>query len=368
LFAHPLSLEGDVLMNRLYKKQTRGFTLIELLVVIAIIAILIAMLLPAVQKARDAARRSACQNNLKQLALALHNYHDNHLVFPPGELTSSYSGGLTSTGLRYAYATEGTQLIGNGRHGTSWMFHILPQIDRAVDYKTWNFKRNVYGNGVRLLASDNFNNTVFTPTQTDIPAFYCPARRSNMDLGKYSRLTRVNQNFTKGGNDYAGCIGSGIAFNTTSAGLKGATWALTPAQSSNQPIQPTAFGPPGIMMTPHPFDIGIFSVNSSTAMRDISDGTTNVILIGEAFRTTTAPATIDGLFSRDGWAWGGAATLFSTRIGPNKGTYISGSGSEHVGIAQFALADGSARAISENIDAIVFANLGNRANGIPVSK
>ncbi len=70
------------------QQRVRGFTLIELLVVIAIIAILIALLLPAVQQAREAARRSTCKNNLKQLAIALHNYHETHNVFPPAKLGS----------------------------------------------------------------------------------------------------------------------------------------------------------------------------------------------------------------------------------------------------------------------------------------
>ena len=73
-------------MKALFLKRRQGFTLIELLVVIAIIAILIALLLPAVQKAREAARRSSCKNNLKQIGLALHNYHDTFRTFPPATI------------------------------------------------------------------------------------------------------------------------------------------------------------------------------------------------------------------------------------------------------------------------------------------
>ena len=97
-------------------RKHRGFTLIELLVVIAIIAILIALLLPAVQQAREAARRTQCKNNLKQIGLALHNYHDVNRAFPPGWVPQLSSTGAVSNTRRSSWA---------------WSVFILPYIDQA---------------------------------------------------------------------------------------------------------------------------------------------------------------------------------------------------------------------------------------------
>ncbi|MBT5017958.1 MAG: DUF1559 domain-containing protein, partial [Planctomicrobium sp.] len=111
------------------RSSLRGFTLIELLVVIAIIAILIALLLPAVQQAREAARRTQCKNNLKQLGLALHNYHDTHGIFP-NSMDSYFPGGVPSR---------------SNPRNHSWMVMILPFIDQAPLYQSIDFSSQLYG-------------------------------------------------------------------------------------------------------------------------------------------------------------------------------------------------------------------------------
>lgn len=367
-----------------HQRIRRGFTLIELLVVIAIIAILVALLLPAVQQAREAARRSQCMNHLKQLGLALHNYHDQFKVLPPGQISNSLLGGINPTQRQYADSTEAQQANsfgrvtagnGSGFHGTSWMVHILPQIDQSALYNTWNFGLSVWDNGMNFVTTSPSWNP-FRPAHTEIPVFYCPTRRGSMNTAKFTNLFRVDPNWVKGGNDYAGCIGSGQGWNVALANVNSniapPTWHLTTPQVQNDLSMNVL-----IPKSPSPLAAGPMYVNSSTNLRDISDGVSNVIMIGEIQRinylTNPNPnqaAFTNLVYSSDGWAWGGAATLLSTFQAINRGSLTdnAGAGSDHKGGAHFTLADGSVRFIGENINTPTFQQLGNMASGVPVSE
>ena len=384
-----------------HRRFSRGFTLIELLVVIAIIAILIALLLPAVQQAREAARRTQCQNNLHQIGLALHNYHDTFLVFPPGMIATLFVpntvGGGSNTDRRYADPQEAlTKLSFENKlpyHGTSWMLHILPFLEQGTVYNQWNFQRNLIDNGDLALNPNVLLDEA--PPLTEIRAFYCPSRRTSMSAQMYNRVRRVkdtakNFEWTKGGNDYAGCIGSGIGWTRNAAvenhrGLLHLTTAQLQFEHDNDPNGFVGVVP-GFSSLPAGFDLGVFYVNSSSGLNSMHDGTSNVILVGERMLLNADELTlrfdndptnneppdpndnnVDIQLSSDGWAWGGDATLFSTRQGINKGTHFDNAGSEHPGGAHMCLGDGSVRFINENIELRTFRNLGNMSNSLPVT-
>ena len=365
------------------RRRQKGFTLIELLVVIAIIAMLIALLLPAVQKARESARRAQCQNNLKQLGLALHNYHDVHRVLPPGQINNTNFGYLLSDNIgnyvnpaeARVYQLRGTNNL--GLQGTSWMLQILPMLDQTTIYNLYTFGDNVRTNGELGSTTQDLN--IIFPPRTDIAAFYCPSRRGTMEAtGKYAACDRIdrvtpspfNIVWTQGGNDYAGCSGSGITFHDNpndATGTDRQTYIMTPAQLAAT-LSTNIVNGVAINYSPYTQfsnNIGIFGVNSHTSMRDITDGTTNVIMISE--RRVSQLAIPYNQKSCDGWIWGGPATLFSCRNAPHSGLWYDEADSVHDQSVQVCLADGSVKVISFSIDLRTWANLGNMAQGSPVN-
>ena len=318
-----------------YLHRRSGFTLIEFLVVIAIIAILIALLLPAVQQAREAARRSTCKNNMKQIALALHNYNETHGVFPPGAITT------TATTTAYDTWRDAGRTSGAGLHGTSWAVQLLPFVDQAALHNKWDFSTNVMGN--RIAAEVN------------LPVFYCPTRRSKVrkidgpimiseNPSSSSGPTNLTNPFIKGGCDYGVCIGAGNG------------WAdgdvIHVTHHTTALIGSFGGGSTGFL--------GMFSVNSDTAIRDVDDGTSNTIMTGEMQKLhgSTAPQ-----MSQDGWAVGGVSTMFDTGIsggttGGFNNNFYQSAGSDHVGGAHFGFGDGGVRFLSENMSSQVYKELG----------
>lgn len=393
---------------RISRKRSRGFTLIELLVVLFIILILIALLLPAVQNARQAARRTQCLNNLKQITLALHEYHDSFMVFPPGQIASALpdqvlintggvGGAVTVNIADPQEATVNDQLF-RGFHGTSWVLHVLPYLDLGNVYDLWRFELNVWGNSEIQNDLLRWTQAGNPPTQWDVKQLYCPSRRNGMKTG--DNAIRIdwetplfnNQFVSKGGIDYAGCAGSGLLFwqsqsnpiqnpNQPNQPFNGrrATYNLSPAQLA----QLNAAVGPGIGPNTQTVPIyqrsdlaGIFGVNSSTSIESIKDGTTQTMILAEAERFEQIGNQIgDQLgqqfvrtfeqYASDGWAWGGPATMFSAFRAPNKLITFEAAGGPHENGVQIALADGSARMVSESISLQVWQRLGSASSGLP---
>jgi prepilin-type N-terminal cleavage/methylation domain-containing protein/prepilin-type processing-associated H-X9-DG protein len=226
--------------------KRRGFTLIELLVVIAIIAVLVALLLPAVQQAREAARRSTCKNNLKQIGLAIHNYHEQTGMMPPGNIASIYGG-----------------------WGPSWYTRILPQLDQAPVYNKLNFSGVQPGWTWSGDPAGGNNGSVLNGVR--IPVTTCPSSplKSVRDSGGYNTEHP----------HYYGIMGStdGNGF-TNPAGRKALCCGCCDSQTNAALISAG----------------GVFGPLVGYGFKDITDGLTNQIMVGESSAPVWTDSPLNG--------------------------------------------------------------------------
>ena len=315
----PSTWVGDVAMNKC-RQQKQGFTLIELLVVIAIIAILIALLLPAVQQAREAARRSQCKNNLKQVGLALHNYHDVHSVFPPGRLFQRPFGATPSVSV-------------------AWSALILPYVEQAALYDELGVSS---GDPVRPVTDPN--------TQRLLPVYLCPS-----DSGPPSSVwggTSCNEGYARA--SYAGVWagdGDKDGWGTQNVRLDFAVFS------------------PGTMSD--------WAACFTVRMASVTDGTSNVAAVGEAGGNFDAAYIgCPGVLNHPNWyatsdaqGWSFVYNFSTLRdmcglLALNRGPVADiNFSSAHEGGAQFLFVDGSVHFLSENIDGTLYGLLGAMADG-----
>jgi prepilin-type N-terminal cleavage/methylation domain-containing protein/prepilin-type processing-associated H-X9-DG protein len=305
--------------------RRRGFTLIELLVVIAIIAVLVGLLLPAVQKVRAAAARVQCANNLKQLGLAAHNYHDSNQSFPPGVNQAKY---LSAPQYR----------------GYTLFVYLLPYLEQDTLYRQWDFTTPL----------NNTSGGTSARTATILRVLLCPA-----DI--------IPQNpVTSQGRTYA----------LTSYGGNGGSRSFDPSVATTDGV----FHTTGPGSQPNPNQLPV-------RLGDIRDGSSITLLFGE--RSHWDPNydsfAAAGLASRSAigsWGWWAAVTLSAfvpinytipfragtpgapttmAQFKPYEDQRVCAFGSNHSGGANFTLADGSIRFLAESLPLAVLAGLATRA-------
>ncbi len=325
--------------------RRNGFTLIELLVVIAIIGILVSLLLPAVQQARSAARRMQCSNNLKQLALAAHSFHDTYQAFPPARLILD------------APRTQNDDATRIGMDEPSWLVRLLPFLEQSALHDSWD-EYTVYGTHPASVRNQALS------------VFLCPERHSPDSAVAPDKTIRITS--------ACGCpVGVQFAPGGAVADYVANHGDLSPGALGRSTDFYWGGNGTGVIVSSRP-------VGDETQIRrdwldkigmsDVSDGTSNTILIGEPH----VPLDSDLTTPFNGPAYYGRhLTNFSRIGGPgvpmahNRNDQRAGVysfGSSHAGIVQFAMTDGSVRPVSTSLSTRVLGHLTNRTDGEAVSE
>lgn len=324
-------------MPRCSVLRSRAFTLVELLVVIAIIGILVALLLPAVQAAREAARRAQCQDHLKQIALACLNHEHSYGILPSG-------------GWGWHWSGDPDRGFGRRQPG-GWPFSLLPYLEQKTVYDL------AHGVTDPVQRDEALARTLSTP----LSVFICPTRRrviaypyDGRAIYNFADQSKVPKTVAR--TDYAGNGGS---------------------HSGSSPEGPATL-PEGDSFNWPNYD-GVFCQGSQIALGDIRDGTTNTYLVGERYlcqdNYDTGKDSADDQYlyvgcDQDTVRWTCYDPANNRNYAPlqDRSGYSSSLvfGSAHPGAWNVSLCDGSVRAVSYTIDAIVHRDLGNRKDRNPI--
>ena len=314
-----------LIVPRAERPRRSGFTLIELLVVIAIIAILIGLLLPAVQKVREAAARTTCQNNLKQVALAAHNFESSYGRLPPGYFGAYPAVNAGDTGYSTAMNT-----------GTGTLAVILPYIEQDNVYKVIPqimFTESNFPTGPGAFLPGFWeNNASWNMAQVKIKTYLCPsdpeARPSRTIAYWYFSSTTRDLGADSIGFSY---------WNNVDYNLAKTNYAAVAGGYGTQGSTNSRFGP-GANLRKYG---GIFGNRSKTTIPGISDGTSNTLMFGEGISLTTA----NTLYMWEWYNMGPMTTTNGMSNDPTLSNPFFKFGSRHTGIVQFSMADGSVRAL-----------------------
>jgi len=302
------------------RPRRRGFTLIELLVVIAIIAVLIGLLLPAVQKVREAASRMSCGNNLKQMGLAIHAYHDANKALPSSRL---------------------------GPQHATWFVQILPYLEQDALYKQWDLSRTYYEQ---------------TPAVQNalVKTYVCPTRRS-------SAMPSVQYKVSS----------TGLPDSAEHPGTQG-DYACNGGQFYNAIVDhPLCQGPMCYASSQVNASGQLTSSQSQTGLKDITDGTSQTFLVGEKHSVFSKWGQ-SGPSWGEGAIWNGDFPRNFSRIGGQTkwnlgqgrddlvGPWHCKFGSWHPGICQFLFADGRVTSLSNATDMDTLQKLSCRNDGLVI--